>query len=465
MKKTLSILAATLLTANWFTPSIEAQPPMGGFSGGPGGPGGTPGGSPWGGRGGDRGGMRMEFGGGGGGFDPSSFISRMDRNGNGNIDPDEMEGPARFMLERMARNNPNIDMSKPIPITAITEAMSAFRRDRGEGGGGWGGDSPWGGNGGEESMTLEERVLVPGFGVKKELVPVPGFGSNPFKFNVKVEEQDLRDAGERVQRYDRNRDGTLDANELREGRWGDDPMTFDQNGDGKLTREELAVRSAKRRQNSTANASNQRDNRSQSNNVQQPRQDAEKEKAPNPFEKITSYRMADKDGNPKRPAGLPDWFVRKDIDFDNQVSMKEFATKWTDDVIEDFNRADTNGDGLITTRECLAAVKRGYIPGASGSDSNSSSSSSTSSSSTSGETASGSSSGSASTPTSGGSPADARMREWVAKKIKSFDKNSDGKLDVDELRAYDAKADFTAIDTNKDGLADVEELAAARARK
>ncbi len=303
---------------------------MGAFPGGPGGPGGAPGGSPWGGRGGDRGGMRMEFGGGGGGFDPSSFISRMDRNGNGNIDPDEMEGPARFMLERMARNNPNIDMSKPIPITAITDAMSAFRRDRGEGGGGWGGDSPWGGGGGEENMTLEERVLVPGFGVKKELAPIPGFGSNPFKFNVKVEEQDLRDAGERIQRYDRNRDGTLDANELREGRWGDDPMTFDQNGDGKLTREELAVRSAKRRQNSSSsNPSNQRDNRSQANNTQQPRQDAEKEKAPNPFEKITSYRMADKDGNPKRPAGLPRVFVRKDNRF-RQPSFDERVCQQVD---------------------------------------------------------------------------------------------------------------------------------------
>jgi Ca2+-binding EF-hand superfamily protein len=356
-------------------------------------------------------------------------------------------------------------MSKPIPITAITEAMSSFRRDRGEGGG-WGGDSPWGGNGGEEAMTLEERVLVPGFGVKKELAPVPGFGSNPFKFNVKVEEQDLRDAGERIQRYDRNRDGTLDANELREGRWGDDPMTFDQNGDSKLTREELAVRSAKRRQNSSSsNPGNQRDNRSQANNVQQPRQDAEKEKAPNPFEKITSYRMADKDGNPKRPAGLPEWFVRKDTDFDNQVSMKEFASKWTDDVIEDFNRADTNTDGLITTRECLAAIKRGYIPGTAGSDSGSSSSAgSTASTNSSGTTSSGTS-GSTSKPTSGGSTAEARMRDWVAKKIKTFDKNNDGKLDVDELRAYDAKMDFSAIDTNKDGLADVEELAAARARK
>jgi hypothetical protein len=57
------------------------------------------------------------------------------------------------------------------------------------------------------------------------------------------------------------------------------------------------------------------------------------------------------------------------------------------------------------------------------------------------------------------------MRDWVAKKIKSYDKNNDGKLDVDELRAYDSKADFSAIDTNKDGLAEVDELAAARARK
>ncbi len=76
------------------------------------------------------------------------------------------------MLERMARGNPNIDMTKPIPISTITEAMSNMRRG-GEGGGGgpWGGD--WGGNGGEKSMSLEERVLVPGFGREKEIVPSP----------------------------------------------------------------------------------------------------------------------------------------------------------------------------------------------------------------------------------------------------------------------------------------------------
>lgn len=505
MKKKLSIFVATLLTTAWFAPSLEAQ--FGGGDRGGGGWGGRGEGRGEGGRdrggsergGGDRGGMRMEFGGMGGGppgvggmmmmggggmgggamggFDPTSFLSRMDRNGNGSIDPDEMEGPARFMLERMARGNPNIDMSKPIPISAITEAISAARRG-GEGGGfgGWGGDSNWGGAN-DDSVSMAESVLVPGFGIKRELAPIPGFGSNPFKFNVKVEEQDLRDAEERIRRYDRNRDGMLDATELQAGRWGDDPMTFDQNGDGKLTREELAVRSAKRRLNAaSSSSSNQRDNRSQANNGQQSRQDSDRKEMPNPFEKITSYRIADKDGNPKRPAGLPEWFIRKDEDGDNQVSMKEFATKWTDDVIEDFNRFDTNGDGLITTRECLAAVKLGFIPGSASSSSSSGRSSGSRSEGSRSEGSRSDSSSAASTATASGgttsggassggtSAADARMRDWVAKKIQPFDKNGDGKLDVDELRAYDATLDFSSVDTDGDGLADVDELAAARKR-
>ena len=111
-----------------------AQPP--GMS--PWGGGGPPGMSPWSGgppggmsfggrgdRGGDRGGG---FGGGSsGGFDPSSFLTRMDTNGNGMLDPDEAQGPARFMLDRMARSNPKIDISKPIPMSVLTESFQQMR--------------------------------------------------------------------------------------------------------------------------------------------------------------------------------------------------------------------------------------------------------------------------------------------------------------------------------------------------
>ncbi|MFN7878016.1 MAG: hypothetical protein ACK5PB_22035 [Pirellula sp.] len=59
----------------------------------------------------------------------------------------------------------------------------------------------------------------------------------------------------------------------------------------------------------------------------------------------------------------------------------------------------------------------------------------------------------------------ARLREWVAKKIKAYDKNADGALDGDELKAYDAKAEMSLIDTNGDARADVDELARAREKK
>ncbi len=63
--------------------------------------GGGPPGMGFGGEGFGRGGR-----GGGGGFDPTAFLGRMDTNGNGSLDPDEMQGPARFFLDRMAQNNP-----------------------------------------------------------------------------------------------------------------------------------------------------------------------------------------------------------------------------------------------------------------------------------------------------------------------------------------------------------------------
>ena len=154
----------------------HAQPPGGGFPGGgfPGGGGPPPGmgfggGPPMmmmggdGGRGGRGGGGwgGGGFGGppGGGGFDPSQFITRMDTNGNGSIDPEEAQGPARFMLDRMARNNPKIDLSKPIPISAITEAFQQMRN----------GGSPGGGPGGDmndESVDAGPSTLVPTFGIK-----------------------------------------------------------------------------------------------------------------------------------------------------------------------------------------------------------------------------------------------------------------------------------------------------------
>lgn len=208
----------------------------GGFSGrGGGGPGGFPGG-------GDRGGFSSRRGSGG----PSEFLARLDRNGNGQIDPDEQQGPAQFILQRIARDMP-IDLSKPIPIARLTEAMSRMRSGgfTGRGGPPSSGDSSTS----SSSQAAEKEPLVPGFGGEIELPLVPGFGDGGEFEAVMVEEQDRRYASDRFRRYDSNRDGFLDKGEIARGRWSDDPFQYDRNGDGKLTVDEMALRYANRRKN------------------------------------------------------------------------------------------------------------------------------------------------------------------------------------------------------------------------
>ena len=241
-----AFLFGSLLTTTAF-----AQPP-GGFGGGPPGGmsfgGGPPGGMSFGGGRGDRGGGDRgggDRGGdrGGGGFDPSSFLTRMDANGNGMLDPEEAQGPARFMLDRMARDNPNIDLSKPIPMSTLTEAFQRMRS-----GGSSSSGSPMGGGGDDDFiMTPEKSSLVPGFSTKVTVIPVPGFGVSGEAKNVPVEESDLREAESRLRSYDKNNDKMLDESELKEWRSSDPPLSYDRNKDGKLSLQELAVRYARRR--------------------------------------------------------------------------------------------------------------------------------------------------------------------------------------------------------------------------
>lgn len=446
----------------FYAQSGFAQPPGGfgggGFGGPPGGFGGGGfGGGPTGGSraergGGDRGGgfgggdRGGGFGGGdrgsGGGFDPSSFLTRMDTNGNGMLDPDEAQGPARFMLDRMARSNPKIDITKPIPMSVLTESFQQMRSG-----------SSFGsfGSSDEETPIVEKNSLVPGFAtVKVEKTPVPGFGASGEKFTVPVDERDLKEADDRMQRYDKNNDQNLDENELKEGRWSDSPMQYDKNRDGKLSRQELATRYARRRLASGSQPEttqrreeiNSKKSRNRDNGEQ-----VEKEK-PNPLEKRSSYRIGDADGKTVLPAGLPEWFTRDDIDGDNQVSMAEKIKKWSQDEVEKFLTYDSNGDGFITTKECLAALKKGLFMGGSTASSAPAASSSTAS------------TGDNSKPATGVAPtADARMKEWAAGRLKKLDKDNNGFLSPDEFNDNDK---FGKADVNKDGRIDVDEYASSR---
>ena len=392
----------------------------------------------------------------------------MDTNGNGMLDPDEAQGPARFMLDRMARSNPKIDVTKPIPMSTLTESFQQMRS---------GGFSSEGSSFGsvDEIPILEKDSLVPGFGKKIEKTPVPGFGASSEKFSVVLEERDLKEADDKMGRYDKNNDKMLDENELKEGRWSDSPMQYDRNRDGKLSRQELGVRYARRRlagagQTQDQQASNS-NNRRDAYNAGRPKENPEekKEKA-NPYEKRASYRVTDSDGRMPNIPGLPEWFTRNDTNFDGQVSMSEFNRRPNQDTIDDFARFDANQDGWITNRECLAAVKKGYIPGAASSPSSSVASGVAGSSSPSafGNTTAASSAATNSTsstlasPTASSAASDktALMRDWVVSKVmKKADKDNNGFLSPEEYRD---STPFDKVDADKDGLISVDEYVASR---
>lgn len=457
-----------------------AQPPGGGDRGSRGGGGGFPGGGfpgggfpgggfpgggmPGGGFGGGMPGGGMRGGGergggdrGSGGFNPADMLSRFDRNGNKMIDPEEAEGPARFFLERLAQSNPKIDLKRPVPLDVLTKEMEKMR----------------GGSPSEEAAKgpAKPELLVPDFSLDSEPPAVEGFGSTSSKFNVKVEERDLKEAEERIRRYDRNNDGILSKEEIAGNRWSDDPMQYDRNGDGKISKSEMAVRYAKRRlDEQAAPANSQGGDRgrggfawggmqgggapgapgggwSKPENANTRNEKAEEKDR---FGDAKSYRMKTVKEKLDGTKGLPDWFARSDANGDGQVLVSEYSSSLTAESLAEFQKFDLNADFIVTAKECLAAVKNGVKSSASSSSSSSSSSTSSSS---------------ATVVPSAGAPASSGSAEldWARRQIDKYDKNKDSRLTVDEWSIMITKPD--GADLNGDGAITAEEYAEFRTKK
>ncbi|MCA9159021.1 MAG: hypothetical protein KDA51_13825 [Planctomycetales bacterium] len=458
-----SYLCALALAACMLSSTL-AQPPWGG-GGGPGGGSwgrgggddgggrGGPGGGSWGRGGGDDGGGRGGRGGGRGGgdegggrsgFNPADMLRRFDRNGNNMIDPEEAQGPAQFFLQRLAQNNPEIDLKKPVPIDKLVGEMDRMR-------GGRGGES----DAGEEAASDEPKLLVPDFSLKSEPEPIPGFGAGSSLFNVKVEDRDLKEAEDRMKRYDSNKDGQLSADELKSGRWSDDPLQYDRNRNGSLDKSELAVRYANRRVNEKAKEEAKNDSRSRrggdSNgwNRSDNQTEDKNESAPR-FGDAKSYRsmVTAKD----KASGLPDFFARSDANADGQVTMNEFSSSWTQETLEEFQKWDLNRDGIILPRECVAAL----AGGARVSGMTASSAPAVGDATGKGSTA---SSGTAarSTPSVGSAEMDLAQRV-----VGKYDTNGDGQLTANEWEKMTIVP--VGADSNGDGVLTVEEYAAFRSK-
>ncbi len=409
----------------------------GGFRGGP--PGGDGGGFRGGPPGGDGGGFRGGPPGGGerGAFDPASFLSRLDANGNGMIDPEEQQGPAQFMISRMQQQGLKVEPGKPIPLKTITKAFEEMRKSR-ESGGDSGSDRS---DPRASADSLEPELLVPGFGMPLEEMPVPllGFGAAAEMLAMPVSPEDTREAEERMRRYDGNKDGFLSKQEV--SRLSGSPMDFDRNRDGKLSISELAVRYARRRESEESDRDRNR------NDDRRNRDSEQTVSIPDVYGGRKSYRVTAGDA----VSGLPGWFTDKDSSGDQQVSMAEYASLWNDDLVTEFFSFDLNGDGVITESECLRAVNQG-------SQATSSASSTPSM-------------GSAPSPTSNSPPSqgstiqqivsvgppDDKTIKYAEKIIARYDTNKDGAITAAEWKTM--LMDPSPADANRDGRITILEYA------
>tara|TARA_R110002072_G_scaffold72506_9_gene173348 strand:+ start:5187 stop:6629 length:1443 start_codon:yes stop_codon:yes gene_type:complete len=422
-----------------------AQPPgRGGFGGGGfgggdrGGRGGPGGGGERGGGGGRGGGGDRGGGGGRGGFDPSSMLQRLDRNGNGTLDPDEQEGPAGFLIQRLAASDSSIKAGRPIPLSKFSSAFEKMREER-EGGGDSRGDNDR--RSSRETDDMELEMLVPGFGLEADPVLVPGFGPAAEMMATPTTEEDRKSAREVLSRYDRDKDGQLGKDEISSRFWGN-PMDFDRNGDGKLSEMELATRQAVRRGNEEERRDDRRDDRRRDD-------DDDREIVEVDFGGRKSYRVE----GPGMAEGMPSFFAQRDLNRDGQVSMNEYTSDWTPDRVEEYYRWDQNQDGVITQTE----VRRGVDDGAVATDAPIGRAA-PGSSSTARSTSSGSSSGrSSSSPAADGPPPTEKELKYAATIIGRYDSNKDGALTSTEWKSMllsPAGADF-----NGDGRVTIQEYA------
>lgn len=312
-------------------------------------------------------------------------LERLDTNGNGEIDPNEITPLARPYLERITEAR-RMSLDRANEIDKLQEAARIYYATQ---------------NGAIRTEVRPEREgQLRSFGVDRGEPLVPEFGTGDLKFPYT--ESDVREADGMLRRLDRDGNGSIDRSEARRGDWSyRDPFADDLNKDDRLSRLELAQRYARRRMLSsdsdeliqkvrrTGNGiepsrstqtpesrerswrregtshwlalsvmgrfdrdRNGRLDRSESSQLGMPvgqidmNRDGEISR-----EELLNYVVGMQDAAGGLDNGIPGWFYERDANRDKQVSLAEYAPEPTPETIAEFVAWDTNGDGLLTAAE------------------------------------------------------------------------------------------------------------------
>jgi len=369
------LLPLTLLSLLFFVcADVHAQRGRGGDRGGRGGP-----------SGGDRGG-RSSFGGG-----PSAMLERMDRNGDGQLSPDEISERARGFLERIG--NGKFDFSRPVSIKAMSSAVAERFGNRGGSERGSsdrgrsdrdrrGGDSR--GRGGDDDRRRREEEerrrdrrergdrdrgrgsseedlypLVPRFGEETALyfgVSPDSLGNQTINLKQRYDRRVLEMVEGIMRRYDRDRNKILDVSEWRRMSRGGDPRKGDFNHDGRLTRAELAE-AVSRRLKEEGGDRGDRGRGDRGSRARRGSDGKKEEEKPvtaayringaTRFGDRTSFRLLGRSDG--KMDNLPSWF--NDKNGDGQMTLDEMPGFSLREKLRDFDDRDFNRDGFITLSE------------------------------------------------------------------------------------------------------------------
>lgn len=170
-------------------------------------------------------------------LDVGELLQRFDRNRDGWIEPGEAEGPYRTLLERVAKEK-NLNLQQGIRTNQLYYLLREVMTGKST-------NELLGiGTGSADGIPQ----LVPGFGTDDDGAPLPSlaFGSaDADSWESLKQKYDMRvidRVDENMFRYDRDRDGLLDREEVRRADFSGNPYDFDRNRDGKLSRSEVAER-------------------------------------------------------------------------------------------------------------------------------------------------------------------------------------------------------------------------------
>ncbi len=314
-------------------------------------------------------------------------LERLDRDEDGEVEPEEITPLARPYLERIMRAS-RMSIDRDNDIDDLQEAARRYYAQQ---------------NGSSDrSVRARGESTVKPFGTDDDEPMVPEFGLPEVKYPYTQDDLDFADRT--LRSNDRNRDGYIDRREATRERWTHrNPFDDDLNKDERLSRLELAQRYARRRlldqasdelrqkawrTGGEAQPSNRRDGNDRRDDSQWWRSGGSSfwltASVLGRFDLNKNGRLEaheqkelgipigqidiDRDGEVSRTElhaylaplqeeagqlaeGIPGWFYELDADDDRQVSMSEFISEWTEERMTEFTSLDLNADGLLTADE------------------------------------------------------------------------------------------------------------------